>query len=367
MIKRAIIRKRLAGVCLSAAVLAGFISGCGSDTGDAAVTAQSEAADSDTDTQTITVGFAQVGEESDWRRANSDNIKAIFNADHGYHLLFDDAQNNPENQIIAIRNFIQQGVDYIVLEPILESGWDTVLQEAKEANIPVIVADRKIEVSDPDLYTAWVGSDCLSEGYRVCEWLHQYALARQIDESSIRIVNIQGTIGSTPQIEREAGLTEYAETYGWQFLGSEKGEFVQAKGREAMETLLEEYPDLNVVYCQNDNEAYGAIDALEAAGKTVGTDIESGEIMILSFDATLKGLQLVMEGKIACNGECNPLHGPRIEKIIQDLEAGKTVEKIHYVDESVFASDDTVAEVTTGETTTRVTAVSEELLNQRVY
>ncbi len=358
-------RKRTLSLIVTAALM---ICGCGrgiaSIPEDAAAAPSSESDETDA---AVTIGFSQVGEESDWRRANSDNIKSTFTADHGYHLLFDDAQNKPENQTTAIRNFVQQGVDYIVLEPIIETGWDTVLTEAKEAGIPVIVADRKILVSDESLYTAWVGSEWVSEGAKACEWLHLFAAATAFPESEIRIVNIQGTIGSTPQIERDKMLQEYAEQYGWKMLGSKGGDFVQAKGREAMEALLTEHPDLNVVYCDNDNEAFGAIDALEAAGRRVGSDLQNGEIMVISFDATKKGLELVLEGKIACDAECNPLHGPRIEKIIQALEAGTPIDKNHYVEESIFAGNELVPEVTVNGKSTRVSVVTEELLQHRVY
>jgi ABC-type sugar transport system substrate-binding protein len=357
------------GIILTAALLgiSFFLSACAGQKGADLDPTEEEESRSETDKYAITVGFTQVGEESFWRRANSQSIQDAFPSSKGYHLLFEDAQSSPDNQILAIRNFIQQGADYIILEPVIETGWDTVLQEAKEADIPVIVADRQISVKDASLYTAWVGSDCLLEGRKVCDWLRQYAENHQIAPEDIRIVNLQGTIGSTPQIEREKAMMEAVGKNKWKMLGQMKGDFTQAKGRESMTELLKEYPDLNVVYCDNDDEALGAIEAIEKAGRTCGSDIRNGQIMILSFDATKRGLQDVMNGKIAAIGECNPFHGPRIAKIIQDLREGKDVEKIQYVDEQIFAKDDSVGTVTVNGTEYPVKTVTKELLNYRAY
>ena len=355
---------------MAAGVLTG-LGGCGTKIGITGMAesgaAMSAASSADSEENTITVGFAQVGEESDWRRANSVSIKETFTSKNGCRLLFDDAQNEPEKQITAIANFVQQGVDYIVLEPIVETGWDTVLSDAKAAGIPVIVADRMIEVEDESLYAAWVGSDCLLEGRKVCEWLHSYAESEDIDPSELKIVNIQGTLGSTPQIDRDLALTEAAEKYGWTLLGAERGEFTQAKGRETMAQFLIDFPELNVVYCDNDNEAYGAIEAIEEAGRTCGSNIEAGEIMILSFDATSGGLRYVLDGTISCDAECNPLHGPRIEEIIRELEAGREPERLQYVAEGLYVHDDTVETVEVDGKSYPAHVVTEELIGNRVY
>ena len=239
---------------------------------------------------TITVGFSQVGAESDWRTANTESMKSTFSEENGYELIFDDAQQKQENQLTAIRNFIQQEVDYILLAPVTETGWDTVLQEAKDADIPVIIVDRMVDVSDDSLYTTWIGTDSLLEGRKAAEWLNAYTTAKGIDAKDVNIVDIQGTIGSTAQIGRSKGLEEGVDNYGWNLLAQQSGEFTQAKGQEVMESMLKQYDNINVVYCENDNEAFGAIDAIEAAGKTVGSDIANGEIMVMSFDTTNAGL-----------------------------------------------------------------------------
>ena len=321
---------------------------------------------------TITVGFSQVGAESDWRTANTESMKSTFSEENGYELIFDDAQQKQENQLTAIRNFIQQEVDYILLAPVTETGWDTVLQEAKDADIPVIIVDRMVDVSDDSLYTTWIGTDSLLEGRKAAEWLNAYTTAKGIDAKDVNIVDIQGTIGSTAQIGRSKGLEEGVDNYGWNLLAQQSGEFTQAKGQEVMESMLKQYDNINVVYCENDNEAFGAIDAIEAAGKTVGSDIANGEIMVRSFDTTNAGLTDTLAGKIACDVECNPLHGPRAEELIKALEAGEEVEKLNYVDEEIFATDDTVDKVKAVNSLDEegeydVTPITQEIIDGRAY
>ena len=321
---------------------------------------------------TITVGFSQVGAESDWRTANTESMKSTFSEENGYNLIFDDAQQKQENQLTAIRNFIQQEVDYILLAPVTETGWDTVLQEAKDADIPVIIVDRMVDVSDDSLYTTWIGTDSLLEGRKAAEWLNAYTTAKGIDAKDVNIVDIQGTIGSTAQIGRSKGLEEGVDNYGWNLLAQQSGEFTQAKGQEVMESMLKQYDNINVVYCENDNEAFGAIDAIEAAGKTVGSDIANGEIMVISFDTTNAGLTDTLAGKITCDVECNPLHGPRAEELIKALEAGEEVEKLNYVDEEIFATDDTVDKVKAvnsldEEGEYAVTPITQEIIDGRAY
>lgn len=311
---------------------------------------------------TITVGFSQVGAESDWRTANTESMKSTFSEENGYELIFDDAQQKQENQLTAIRNFIQQEVDYIVLAPVTETGWDTVLKEAQDADIPVIIVDRMVDVSDDSLYTAWVGSDFKLEGQKASAWLKAYAEAKGMSE--VNIAHIQGTIGASAQIGRTEGLEEAAKENGWNIVDQQTGEFTQAKGQEVMESMLKKHDNINVVYCENDNEAFGAIDAIEAAGKKVGPD---GDILVMSFDTTNAGLTDTLSGKIICNTECNPLHGPRVQEIIEKLEAGEDVDKIAYVDEEMFAFDDTVKTVTVGDKDFDVTAISQEIIDGRAY
>ena len=313
---------------------------------------------------TITVGFSQVGAESDWRTANTESMKSTFSEENGYELIFDDAQQKQENQLTAIRNFIQQEVDYILLAPVTETGWDTVLQEAKDADIPVIIVDRMVDVSDDSLYTTWIGTDSLLEGRKAAEWLNAYTTAKGIDAKDVNIVDIQGTIGSTAQIGRSKGLEEGVDNYGWNLLAQQSGEFTQAKGQEVMESMLKQYDNINVVYCENDNEAFGAIEAIKAAGKTVGPD---GDILVMSFDTTKQGITDTLSGDIIVNTECNPLHGPRVEQIIKQLQAGETPEKQAYVEEGIYAHGSDVASVSIDGTDYEVTEVTQDVVDARAY
>lgn len=311
----------------------------------------------------ILIGFSQLGAESAFRSANTTSMKETFTEEKGYQLFVEDGQQKQENQIMAIRTFIQQEVDYIVLAPVTETGWDTVLQEAKDAGIPVIIMDRRVNVSDESLYTCWVGSDFGLEGKKMAEWIHQFTLKREIPPEEIRIVNIQGTIGATAQIGRTRGLYKAATDYGWNILAEESGEFTQAKGKEVMQSFLEEYPELNIVYCENDNEAFGAIEAIKEAGRTIGTDILNGEIMVVSFDGVDENaLACVADGEISCIAECNPLHGPWIEEIIQLMELGKTPPKYTYVDEGMYSNVDIASSITLNGSSYMIRKVDPEML-----
>jgi simple sugar transport system substrate-binding protein len=278
-------------------------------------------------TDLIVVGFSQVGAESDWRMANTKSMQDAFTEENGYMLLFDDAQQKQERQISAIRSFIQQDVDYIVLAPTTELGWDTVLKEAKAAEIPVIIIDRRIEIEDENLFTCWIGSDFRTEGDKAVKWLD-----RHFGNKPVQIIHLQGNLGSSAQIGRTAGLKTGLATHdNWSLAAQESGEFTQAKGQELMEKFLDQ--EFNVVYAENDNMAYGAIDVLRAAGREPGKDV-----VVVSFDASRRGLELTLAGDISYDVECNPLHGPRVAAIIEQLEQGETPPKFTYVEEGAFAS-----------------------------
>ncbi len=277
----------------------------------------------------VVVGFSQVGAESDWRIGNTNSMLEAFSAENGYRLILDDAQNKQEKQITAIRNFINQGVDYIVLAPTTEEGWDTVLQEAKAAGIPVILVDRRIDVADESLFTCWVGSDFRREGDAAAAWMEENL------PDSLRIVHLQGNIGSSAQIGRSGGLDAALERQpGWTVVFEAPGDFIQAKGQELVEALIENGTEFNVIYSENDNMAFGAMDALEAAGLRPGKDVT-----VVSFDAGSKALRLVLEGAISLDVECNPMHGPRVRAIIEQLQRGETPPKYTYVEETLFTSD----------------------------
>ena len=273
------------------------------------------------------VGFSQVGAESDWRNTNTRSMQSALSQRNGYRLIFDDSQQKKERQIIAIRNFIQQDVDYIVLAPGTESGWDTVLMEAKEAGIPVIIVDRMIEVSDDSLFTCWVGSDFLSEGRAAVAWL-----ADHYSGKPLKIVHLQGNIGSSAQIGRTQGLDEGLAAHPeWELVYRGSGDFTDAKGQELVEGLVRDGVEFNVIYSENDNMTYGAIRALDEAG----IDSKDG-VIIISFDANRAALELVLEGVIDFDVECNPLHGPRVQAIIEQIKRGEKPPKFTYVKETSF-------------------------------
>ena len=283
----------------------------------------------------IVVGFSQTGSESDWRVANSESMRSVFTRENGYELIFSDAQQRQQNQISAILTFIQQEVDYIVFCPIVETGWEDVLSEAQKAGIPVIVMDRMIEVSDDSLYTAYVGSDFYAEGEAAGRWLESYLRDAGRDGEALRIVEIQGTAGSTAQIGRTWGFAAVqAEHENWELVTQMDGEFTTAKARELVEGLIAQGTEFDVLVCQNDNMATGAIDALEAAGIPCGGGED--EVLILSFDATRAGLEACLAGQIAFNAECNPLQGPYVEEMIRTLETGGTPPKQTYIEETTF-------------------------------
>ena len=292
-----------------------------------------------TDGSLITVGFSQVGHESDWRTASTNSVKEAFSKDNGFDLQFVDCDNNSETQLQSVRNFIQQQVDYIIIDTIVSTGWDTVLTEAQDADIPVIVIDRTID--DSDKYTAWIGTDTKNEGLAAGAWLKDYAKAKGI--SDLNILVISGTTGSSAQIGRTEGFDQYVKSEGWNKLDEQTGDFTQDGGQQVMESYCKSYAGkFNVVVCQNDNEAFGAIDAMKAAGVSYGAN---GDVIVISFDACKAGLQMVLDGDINADFQCNPLQGPDCAKIVKALDAGQDVQKQTFMAEPWYAHDDTVKSV----------------------
>ena len=310
-----------------------LFTGCGKQFG----IEESENTTASTDENLIMVGISQVGSESVWRTANSASVQNVFTRENGFFLIFENARQKQENQIKAIRSFISLQVDYIVFSPITEEGWDTVLQEAKDAGIPVILMDRKVKVSDASLYTAWVGSDFQAEGENAGNWLEGYLEQQERTQEDINIVVLQGTVGATAVIGRTTGFDSVAKEHtNWHILEQSDAEYTTAKGKEVMERLLKKYPDIDVVVSQNDDMTFGAIEAIHAAGMTTGVN---GDITIISFDAVKSALEMVQQGIINVDIECNPEQGEYIGKIIRKLEAGEPVEKSCYIEEKIFTGE----------------------------
>lgn len=274
----------------------------------------------------LRVGFAQTGAESAWRTANSESMKSEA-AKRGIQLQFSDAQGKQENQIKAVRSFITQGVDAIVLAPIVETGWDPVLREAKRARIPVILTDRTIQTSDPSLYATFIGSDFYEEGKMAADWLAKHVNGKG------NIVELQGTPGAAPANERRKAFADGIKKYpGLKIIDSQSGNFERSLGKQVMEAFLKKHGKaINVVYAHNDDMALGAVQAIEEAGLKPGKDIT-----IVSIDAIGEAVKAVAEGKINCTVECSPLFGPKVYDTIADIRAGKTVPKKIYNKDELF-------------------------------
>ena len=306
------------------------------------------AADQDEDTRLV-VGFSQLGSESSWRLANTASMLGALSRENGYELLLENAKQKQENQLAAVRNFILQGVDLIVIAPVAETGWESVLQEAKEAGIPVIIMDRAVAVEDESLYLCSVGSDFLSEGRRAVAWLEDELARRGRADDAIRILHLQGTYGATSQLFRTKPLEDAADANdNWTIAAQLPGDYTEAKAYEVVRDYLLSDRGIDVIYSENDNMTFGAMRALEEAGISYGG--EDGVILI-SFDAVRQALQYCMEGRINLCVECNPLHGPRVEELIRQYEAGQEVPKHLFVEELIFTPD----------------SLTQELIDQREY
>jgi galactofuranose transport system substrate-binding protein len=316
------LRKRAAALAITAAA-ALVLAACGGGGGDGGG-GSAPAAGGDT----IKLGFSQVGAESGWRTANTKSVQDSAAA-AGIDLQFSDAQQKQENQIKAIRSFIQQRVDVIAFSPVVESGWDTVLLEAKRANIPVILTDRAVDSTDTSLYKTFLGSDFVEEGKKAGQWLLQ-----NVDASAgpVNIVELQGTTGSAPAIDRQEGFNEVIkQNPNYQVIASQTGDFTRSGGRQVMEAFLKANPDIDVLYAHNDDMGLGAIEAIEAAGKVPGQDIK-----IITVDAVKDGMQALADGKINFIVECNPLLGPQLMDLVKKVAAGEEVPARVVTEETTF-------------------------------
>jgi simple sugar transport system substrate-binding protein len=278
--------------------------------------------------KTLKMGFAQTGAESAWRTANTLSMKTEAEK-RGIDLKFSDGQGKQENQIRAVRSFITQGVDAIIIAPIVSTGWDPVLREAKRAHIPVILTDRAIATEDESLFACFIGSDFNEEGRMAAEWLAKHSNGRG------NIVELQGTPGSDPANERRKAFAEGIAKYpGLKIIDSQSGNFERSQGKVVMEALLKKHgPSINILYAHNDDMALGAIQAIEAAAMKPGKDI-----MIVTIDAIKEAIQAVIDGKINCTVECNPLFGPRVYDTVGKILAGEKVPKKIYNKDELFDS-----------------------------
>lgn len=285
----------------------------------------------ETQDERIVLGFSQIGAESEWRTANTESIKAAA-ATMNIDLRFADAQQKQENQIKALRTFIAQKVDVIAFSPVVSTGWDTVLMEAKDAGIPVILTDRAVS-SDPSLYVGFLGSDFVEEGRKAGRWVSERFKDTATD---VHIVELQGTVGSAPANDRKAGFEEViAANPHLKIIRSQSGDFTRAKGKETMEAILKsESRKIHVLYAHNDDMAIGAIQAIEEAGLKPGK-----EILIVSIDAVKGAFEAMIAGKLNATIECNPLLGPQLMTSVTEVVAGRPIPKRMVVEETMFTME----------------------------
>ncbi|MDQ0931213.1 ABC transporter substrate-binding protein [Streptomyces turgidiscabies] len=291
----------------------------------------------------IVLGFSQVGSESGWRSANTDSVKSAAK-EAGYDLKFSDAQQKQENQISAIRNYITQGVDVIAFSPVVVTGWDAVLKEAKAKKIPVVLTDRSVETSDQSLFVTLVGSDFTDEGRRAGKILEK-VLEKAGHKGAVKIAQLEGTTGAAPAIERAKGFKEVMDAdhaSDWKIVVSQTGDFTRAGGKQVMAAFLQSNPDINVLFAHNDDMAIGAIQAIEAAGKKPGKDI-----LIVSIDGVKDGFVAMSEGKINAIVECNPLLGPQLMEVVKKVKNGESVERWIKTKEGDFMQDQAKAALPT--------------------
>ena len=278
----------------------------------------------------LTLCYPQLGAESDWRTANSASFKETAEQ-LGVNLIFSDAQQKQENQISAMRACIQQEVDVIALPPVVEDGWDAVLTEAQDAGIPVIVVDRSVS-ADPSLYAAHIGSDMVVEGQRSADEMN-----RLLPDGG-KVIELSGTTGSGAANGRAEGFRMNLND-NIEIIDSQTGNFTTAEGKPVMEAFLKKYGDeIDGAFIHNDNMAIGAVEAIKAAG------LEPGDIKIVSVDGTRGGFQLMIDGWVQADIECNPLLGPQVMEMALLLANGGTVEpKEQLTNETIYYPEEAEA------------------------
>ena len=320
-------KKRLVSTLAAAGVAMLALTGCSSDNGsDPSPTTPGGSGGDDL----ITVGFAQTGSESGWRAANTESMRSAFSEENGFNLVFNAADNDPAAQIAAVRSFINQGVDAIVIAPIVEDGWDDVLKEAADAGIPVVLEDRTVSGSE-DLYASWVGLDFEREGFYAGQWA-----AAEFGDTATRTVVLEGTTGSAPANDRARGFLEAVQGSGIEIIDSQTGDFTRDGGRTVMEGFIAKYgiDGIDLLYAHNDDMGLGAIEAIESAGGVPGVDIK-----IVTVDAVRDGMQALVDGKINFIVECNPMLGNLAAQIVKDVLAGNPVDKEYYVEDQTFTQE----------------------------
>ena len=317
-------RSRSIALLLLTLLLALPLSGCAP---------QSAPEEPDAADDAVLLGFSQLGRESAWRMGNSRDIQEAAER-AGVQLMYDNAQQEQENQIKAIRSFIAYQVDVIAFAPIVEQGWDTVLTEARDAGIPVLLTDRFIVTDDPSLYVGYVGADFLAEGRKAGAFLVEKADREGLED--LKIVELSGTLSSTPMQQRSSGFREMIEgDERFHILETVSGDFLRSKGKECMQDLLERHERIDVLFSHNDAMTLGAIEAIEEAGLRPGEDV-----IIITIDGEQAAIDLLQEGKINCVVECTPMLGDIIMELAKKLAAGEEIPRVTNPEERVFTEFD---------------------------
>jgi len=306
----------------------------------------------------IKVAFSQIGQESDWRTANTDSINGTIEAHEGWELVYDDAQQKQENQIKALRNFITQGVDYILFTGVVSTGWEEVLAEVNEAEIPLILVDRLPDCIDDIDYVAAFGGDFVEEGRRQVAWAGEYLKSIGRDSEDVNVVIMEGTTGASAQTGRTEGNLAAMEEYPFlKLVGQQTGNFTRAEGQAVMESWLKSIDKIDVLIAQNDDMALGAIDAIKAAGLVPGEDI-----IIVGCDSVKAAFEAIVAGEMNATIECTPLYGPFVESCIESLEAGEEMSKeVIHPEEGVYDMDGGI------DLGTVVSVKAADVIDERVY
>jgi galactofuranose transport system substrate-binding protein len=289
------------------------------------------------------VGFSQIGSESEWRTADTKSVQDAFAGDPSFVLIYSDAQQKQENQIKALRTFIARKVDCIVFTALVETGYGPVLQEAAKAKIPVIMIDRDVQKADQGLRLTIMGSDFVKEGEKAGLWLADYLKKQGMENKDINIVELQGTTGSAPAIDRKTGFANVLKQHPtWHLTRSQTGNFTTAEGKAVMEAFLKADKDIQVLYAHNDGMALGAIQAIKEAGLEPGKDI-----IVIGVDAVKGAFQAIVAGEMNVTVECSPLLGPQAVQAVSDLRDGKKLPPRIWTIEGIFDSSNAAAALPT--------------------
>lgn len=307
----------------------------------------------------ITVAFSQIGQESDWRTANTDNIKAAIDAE-GWTYVYDDAQQKQENQVKALRNFISQNVDYILFTGVVSTGWGEVLKEVNESEIPLILVDRMPDNMDEIEYAAAFGGDFVEEGRRMALWTANYVKKLGLENDELNVVILEGTTGADAAIGRQEGITEILADYpNLKVIASQTGNFTRAEGQTVMESFLKAHDKIDILLAHNDDMALGAIESIKAAGLVPGKDI-----IIVGCDAPKTAFDAILAGEMNATIECTPLYGPFVVDAIKRLEAGEDLgRELMHPEESCFDAEGGIVYSLDG----RVSEKAADKIGERVY